>query len=960
MRKLPEAIKVRGARTNNLRSVDVDVPLWSVVMVTGVSGSGKSSLAMGVLYAEGSRRFLDALSPYTRNRIEGKASRPDADRIEDVPAALALRQRPPIPDRRSTVGTMTETLNVLRLMMSRLGTHLCPNGHPNQTTLTAIAAASDADTGALTCPVCHVTFRFPSAESFSFNSYGACPECGGIGAVDEIDESTLIPDESRSIDDGAVAPWRLAGRSFMPNVVAQLGIRTDIPYRDLTPKEQDFILHGPSQHTEVALPGRSGRTFRLNAEYVNATRAVAEAGETTRTRLGRFYTTRTCPVCHGTRFRPETLASELDGRSIAQITALELDEVRDFAAALPAKLPTELHDLARRLTGELLDGVGPLLKLGLDYLTLDRAGNTLSTGERQRIELTATVHARSTGALYVLDEPSVGLHPANMDGLIETVGQLADHGNTVVVVDHHLPLMRAADQIIELGPGAGSDGGQVIAQGTAAELARDPASVTGPFLAGTEPLRVRDLRPVTKQTGHIELTVNQLHTLRDLTAAIPCNRLTLITGVSGSGKSTLILDSLVPALRDTLAGRPLPEHVGHLRAPGVTRVVQIDANPIGANARSTPATYCGAFDPIRSRYARESGLKAGQFSYNTAEGQCPVCHGLGELALDIQYLPDLIVRCHECGGRRYNKETLRVTVDGKSIADVLAMTVDEAAQHFHAHGAIRRPLVALQEVGLGYLTLGEPTPALSGGEAQRLRLSTGLHTDQPGTVYVFDEPSVGLHPRDIQRLVGTLDRLLDTQATVIVIDHDLGLIANADHIIDLGPGGGPRGGKIVATGTPDQVAADSHSATGRALRDATGRLSFNSWIARSWGRSRPTRRRAGQRKTCVAGSSPARPAPPSGENARAAARTRTARPSTWKAPASPAPARAARSPASTRYPCCSCTPTARSRPRTTRRTGSSRHQSPRPTSPRTRTPPKSARNNASSGSPAAWKSWTSG
>ncbi|MGX1778671.1 excinuclease ABC subunit UvrA [Nocardia brasiliensis] len=819
--RLPKAIEVVGARTHNLRNVDVDVPLWSLVMLTGLSGSGKSSLAMGVLYGEGSRRYLDGLSAYTRRRI-GQVARPDVDRVDFLPSALALRQRPPVPGRRSTVGTMTEVLNVVRLMFSRLGRHVCPNGHRIEPNLARSAQLW------LDCPVCGVHFEHPSAESFSFNTLGRCPGCDGLGVRDEIDTATLIPDDSLSVIEGAVAPWNLAGRSYMPQVAADLGVRIEVPVAELTDAERAILLDGPPEPRQVTLTSKAGRAVSANMTYESARRAVQNAAtkttsETTRQRLSRFFTTHTCPVCQGSRLRPEALTTTLSDRDIAQVSTESLDALADFAKQVTVTLPAELRPLSDRLAEELTAAVEPLRRLGIGYLSLDRAGATLSTGERQRIELSSTLQARSTGMLYVLDEPSVGLHPANVDGLRTVLRGLVAAGNSVVVVDHDVTLLREADHLIEMGPGAGRQGGTVVAQGSAADLAACADSVTGPYLSGSAGTRFRTPRPIDPAprpidpaprpidtTAALEITVDELYTLHNVSARIPLRRLTVVTGVSGSGKTALVLDSLVPALTADVP----PAHVRRLERAGIRAVVEVDATPIGNNSRSTPVTYCGALDPIRRWFAKESGRTAAHFSYNTAAGQCPTCLGLGELDLDIQYLPDLTVSCPDCHGARYNPEVRAITVDGSTIADVLALTVAEAVDRFAAHPKIVAPLRAVRDVGLGYLCLGEPTPSLSGGEAQRLRLATALRSEQADTLYIFDEPSIGLHPNDVRTLLAVLDRLIDAGATVLVIDHDLDVIANADHIIDLGPGGGPDGGRIVATGTPAEIAAAADSRTG--------------------------------------------------------------------------------------------------------------------------------------------------
>jgi len=821
---LPRAIEVRGARHNNLRDVDVDVPLWRTVAVVGVSGSGKTSLAIGTLYAEGMHRFLEALSTYSRRRLS-QAQRPAVDRIDHLPPALALRQRPPVPGPRSTVGTMTEVLNILRLMMSRLGAHRCPNGHH-------VPPSVATQQMEITCPVCGAHFEAPSAESFAFNSYGACPACDGLGVRTEVDASTLVPDPGKSIDDGAVLPWNLGARRLYRYAAAELGVRTDVPYRSLTKRERDIVLHGPQVEQPVSFPsGRAGRIVHLNVNYENAISAVERAqrsdNERTRAQVRRFLIVRTCSVCHGTRLRPEALSSLLGGRNLAEISALRLDELRSFAAGLPAGLPGELAPLTAGLTGELDGGLAPLLAVGLGYLQLDRAGATLSAGERQRIELTATVRASTTGMLYVLDEPSVGLHPSNVVGLRETIAALAANGNTVVVVEHERDLITAADWIIELGPAAGAHGGTIIAQGTPGELAADPRSVIGPFLAGTAAVRRAHPAP-PGPGGEITIEVGDLYNLRDVKAAFPLHRLTALAGPSGAGKTALVLDSLVPAAQAQLGGRPPPGHVRSLDLGGIRQVVQIDASPIGQNARSTPATYSGAFDAIRRLYAgapaaRRRKWQPGHFSFNTREGQCPTCRGLGSIDLDVQYLPDINVECPTCHGARFNDATLGVRVDGRTIADVLGLTVHDALGAFAEQAPVAAALRPVDEVGLGYLRLGEPTPSLSGGEAQRLRIASRLRSSQRGVLYIFDEPSTGLHPLDVGTLVGVLDRLLDAGATVIVIDHDLDLLAAADYLIDMGPGGGPDGGRIVAQGTPREVADDPASVTAPWLAEQLGR-----------------------------------------------------------------------------------------------------------------------------------------
>ena len=820
---LPRVIGVRGARHNNLQDIDVDVPLWRTVAVVGVSGSGKTSLAIGTLYAEGMHRFLEGLSTYSRRRLT-QAQRPDVDRIDYLPPALALRQRPPIPGPRSTVGTMSEVLNVLRLMMSRLGSHLCPNGHRVDPSIATQGME-------IICPVCGAHFVHPSAESFSFNSYGACPACQGLGVRSEVDVSTVVGDPGKTIEEGAVLPWNSGGRRLSMYAAGEQGVRLNVPYRSLTKREREIVLHGePVQRRVTLQSGRTGRSVQLSVNYDNAVAAVERSlrsdNERTRRLVQRFLITRVCSVCHGTRLRPEALGSRLGGCNIAEISALGLGELRGFTDGLPAGLPAELSRMTAGLLAELNGALTPLLDVGLSYLTLDRSGASLSTGERQRIELTSTVRASTTGMLYVLDEPSVGLHPTNVQGLRKTITALAGNGNSVVVVEHEREIVRTADWVIELGPAAGAEGGSVIAEGPPGQLEGDPRSIIGPFLAGAR--AVPGDRAVRRGPGEqITVRIGELYNLHDVTAEFPVGRLTALAGPSGAGKSALVLDSLVPAARAALGGSAPPPHVRRLDLDGIRQVVQVDASPIGQNSRSTPATYSGAFDQIRrvfgdSGYARRRRWKPGHFSFNTREGQCPTCRGLGNIDLDVQYLPDITVQCPTCHGARFNDATLAVGVDGLTIADVLGLSVDDALQRFAHRAPVIAALRPVSEVGLGYLRLGEPTPSLSGGESQRLRIATRLRSSQRGALYVFDEPSTGLHPLDVATLVGVFDRLLDAGATIIVIDHDLDLLAAADHLIDMGPGGGPDGGRIVAAGTPEEVARAPGSVTGPWLAEHLG------------------------------------------------------------------------------------------------------------------------------------------
>ncbi|RDI24755.1 excinuclease ABC subunit A [Lentzea flaviverrucosa] len=820
MQEQPWAIEVRGARVHNLQDVDVTVPLRKLVAIAGVSGSGKSSLAMGVLYAEGSRRYVEALSTYTRRRMS-QAPRAAVDTVRHVPAALALRQRPGVPGVRSTFGTSTELLNVLRLLFSRLASHRCPNGHRQEPT---IAVAQELD---LTCPVCDVTFTPPGAESLAFNSDGACPHCTGTGVVREIDEDRLVPDPSLTIAGGAVAPWSLFGLAVMPEVVGEFGVRTDVPYADLTDEEREIVLHGPAEKRQIRVPSKAGRVFDLNFTYRNARLAVQEAMDNATTERGlnrvtRFITTQTCPTCHGTRLSPQALAPQVGGIDLAEATAKTLDDLVAWVPLVVRSLPPDMLAMAQSITGQLLGTARRLVELGLGYLSLDRASSTLSTGERQRVQLARAVRNETTGVLYVLDEPSIGLHPSNVDGLLGVVRDLLRDGNSVVLVDHDVQVLREADWLIEIGPGSGAEGGRVLATGDVTALAEDPDSLLGGFLVGREPVVVRPRAGDDEmfEHGRIHLATRPLHTVHALDLDLPQGRLTAVTGVSGSGKTTLVLESLVPALEAKNSGTRLPAWVEEVDAGSITRVNVVDATPIGVNVRSTVATYSGVLDDLRRAYAAGAeGLTASDFSYNTGSLRCPRCEGTGEISLDVQFLPDVDIACPDCGGTRYSPaaSAFRRTEDGITLPGLLALTVRQAVEHVRDMRRVRTRLQALIDLGLGYLTLGEATTALSGGEAQRLKLASELDRDQANALFVLDEPSVGLHPLDVRTLLSVIGRLTDRGATVVVIEHDLDLIANADHVVDMGPGGGAAGGTIVAAGSPQEVVSAPGSLTGRYL-----------------------------------------------------------------------------------------------------------------------------------------------
>lgn len=921
----PDAVKVRGARVNNLRNVDVDIPLGSLVGIAGVSGSGKSSLALDVLYAEGSRRYLDALSTYTRRRMT-QARRPQVDEISYLPPALALHQRPGAGGMRSTFGTMTELLNVLRLMFSRLASHRCPNGHYCPPSL---AVATGADT---VCPECGAAFMGPGAEDLAFNSTGACPRCQGTGIVRDVDDATLVPDESLSIDEGAVVPWRTFGFNVQPDIVREFGVRTNVPFRELTEAEREIVFNGPEEKKHIVVTSMKG-VHDLDFTFRNARLTVLKeldraVDEKRFAKVAKFLAERTCPDCGGTRLSDAARAPRIGSYGLAEVTSWALRGILDWGKGVPAALPADMREMAETLTATLLEMGGRLMQLGLGYLTLDRSSASLSTGERQRAQLARAVRNETTGVLYVLDEPSTGLHPANIEGLIGVMHDLLDAGNSVVFVDHDVRVLRAADRFIEMGPGAGREGGRVVAQGTPDEIAANPDSRIAGFLTGREASVVRERAvipplpsdwtgPVPGVVGEFDgtgsvsdsvggrnlaieavsdgdagqyaiggesaadrtwlrMATAPIHTVHALDVAIPRGRLTAVTGVSGSGKTTMILESLVPAIEACTEDRPLPAHVTSIDPAGVERVRIVDSTPIGINVRSTLATYSGVMDMLRRAFAatdvaKARGFKLADFSYNTGSLRCPQCDGTGRVDLDIQFLPDVTIPCPSCEGRRYRPEAdaVRLATPGRprglTMPQMLALSVDEALAVFDpkkdaereagsstsdepvsqddvvrdgssARGAgavpagrgdliaptlcrrIHAALETLSSLGLGYLTLGEDTPSLSGGEAQRLKLSNELGKKQSTSMFVLDEPTTGLHPLDVRTLIGVLQRLLDGGATIVVIEHDLDMIANADFVIDMGPGGGEDGGRIVAVGTPEDIADNPDSLTGRYLK----------------------------------------------------------------------------------------------------------------------------------------------
>ena len=822
---LPKYIEVRGAKVHNLKNIDVNIPLHEIVAIAGVSGSGKSSLALGALYAEGSRRYLESLSTYTRRRMT-QAERADVDDVRYVPAALALRQRPGVPGIRSTFGTLSELLNSLRLMFSRLASHRCPNGHYCPPSL-SVAAMQE-----ITCPVCGAKFYGPGAEELAFNSTGACKTCGGTGVIQTVNEAALVPDDSKTIDEGAVVVWGTLMWSLMKDIVRTMGVRTDVPFRDLTPEEKEIVYHGElkKHHIHYVNPNTL-EPAEMDFNYYSAVNSVKNSlakvkDEKGMKRLEKYLEEDVCPDCHGTRLSEAARAPRLRGIGLDEATAMTLSELIPWVQGVPASLPEEMRPMAENICESFMDVSKRLMDLGLGYLSLDRAASTLSTGERQRVQLARAVRNRTTGVLYVLDEPSIGLHPYNLKGLTGVMDDLQADGNSVIIVDHDTQVLKHADWMIEMGKGAGADGGTVISEGTIEDILKNPQSVIGPFLSDQYEARIRPVLQTTSmfEKGTIHLETGVIHTVHPLDVRIPMGRLTVVTGVSGSGKTTMVLESLIPALKAKTGGQKLPAHVKYIEAEGITQVKLIDATPIGINVRSTVATYANVHDELRKVYAKtkdakEHSFKAGDFSYNTGKLRCPTCDGTGEISLDVQFLPDVKIPCPDCRGSRYRRDAFdirRKAKDGNeySLPELMNMSVDQVLHALGGLKLLQQRLQVLHDLGLGYLTLGEETPGLSGGEAQRLKLASEMGKGQSDSVFVFDEPTIGLHPQDVKTLLHVFQTLIDHGATVVVIEHDLDVIKNADYIIDMGPGGGKEGGRIVACGTPDEIKQTDESITG--------------------------------------------------------------------------------------------------------------------------------------------------
>ena len=822
---LPRYIEVRNAKVHNLKNIVVNIPLHEIVAIAGVSGSGKSSLALGVLYAEGSRRYLESLSTYTRRRMT-QAERADVEEVRYVPAALALRQRPGVPGIRSTFGTLSELLNSLRLMFSRIASHRCPNGHYCPPSL-SVAAMQE-----ITCPVCGAKFYGPGAEELAFNSTGACKTCGGTGVVQTVNEAALVPDDTKTIDEGAVVVWGTLMWSLMKDIVRTMGVRTDVPFRDLTPEEKEIVYHGElkKHHIHYVNPNTLEPT-EMDFTYYSAVNSVKNSlakvkDEKGMKRLEKYLEEDVCPDCHGSRLSDAARAPRLRGIGLDEATAMTLSELIPWVQGVPASLPEEMRPMAENICESFMDVSKRLMDLGLGYLSLDRAAATLSTGERQRVQLARAVRNRTTGVLYVLDEPSIGLHPYNLKGLTGVMDDLRADGNSVIIVDHDTQVLKHADWMIEMGKGAGADGGTVISEGTIEDISKNRQSVIGPFLSDQYEARIRPVLQTAAmfEKGSIHLETGTIHTVHPLDVRIPMGRLTVVTGVSGSGKTTMVLESLIPALKAKISGQNLPGHVKNIEAEGITQVKLIDATPIGINVRSTVATYANVHDELRKVYAKtkdakERAFKAGDFSYNTGKLRCPTCDGTGDISLDVQFLPDVKIPCPDCRGSRYSRDAFdirRKAKDGNeySLPELMNMSVDQVMHALGGLKLVQQRLQVLHNLGLGYLTLGEETPGLSGGEAQRLKLASEMGKGQSDAVFVFDEPTIGLHPQDVKTLLLVFQTLIDHGATVVVIEHDLDVIKNADYIIDMGPGGGKEGGRIVACGTPAEIKQIDESITG--------------------------------------------------------------------------------------------------------------------------------------------------
>ncbi len=810
-----DLIIIRGARVHNLKNIDVDIPLGKIVAISGVSGSGKSSLALGVLYSEGSRRYLDALSTYTRRRIS-QSKKAQVDLIQYVPAALALHQRPNVPNIRSTFGTSTELLNSLRLLYSRCGNYFCPNGHMQEPTLNVAREIP------IKCPECGAEFYGLGAEEYAFNSDGACPTCGGTGFIRDVDSTKLVSDESKTLEEGAVDAWNQFGISWMYHVAGELGVRLDVPFKDLTAEEKDMVYNGPAVKKYINIPSKNGKLFELNAEYRNAHRAIEEALKNAKTEKGltkinKFLTTKVCSDCEGTRLNSKARETLLGGINLAEACRMNLKDLVSWVQRVVGELPGEVREMAEEIIEEFMDNAKILLDLGLGYISLDRPSNTLSTGELQRVQIARTLRSRTTGVLYVLDEPSIGLHPNNVDGLINVIRRLVEDGNSIILVDHDTRILSIADYMIELGPSAGADGGNIIAQGTLDEIKNSSDSQIAPFLTKSEDVIIRDKSGDIFENGAIEIRTAQIHNVKEMDIKIPKGKLTVVSGVSGSGKTTLLLEALYPAVKAQINNEELSDDIRDIVCDGIKKIELIDSVPIGKNVRSTVATYSKVLDDLRREFAKLSDeYKMADFSYNTGKLRCPTCNGTGSVSMDVQFLPDVEMTCPDCDGLRYDKKVDDIKYNGLSLADIMSLTVDEALEDLFGLEKATSKLQKLSDLGLGYLTLGEATPSLSGGEAQRLKLASEIGKSQKNSIFIFDEPTIGLHPLDVKVLIDVFNHLIENGATVIVIEHDLDLIANADYIIDIGIEGNVAG-EVLACGSLEDIIGSEDSLTGKYL-----------------------------------------------------------------------------------------------------------------------------------------------
>ncbi|MCC7426085.1 MAG: excinuclease ABC subunit UvrA [Alphaproteobacteria bacterium] len=941
---MTDQIRVRGAREHNLKNVDVDIPRHSLTVITGLSGSGKSSLAFDTIYAEGQRRYVESLSAYARQFLE-LMGKPDVDQIEGLSPAISIEQKTTSKNPRSTVGTVTEIHDYMRLLWARVGIPYSPaTGLPIEAPTvsqmvdrvlamaegtrlyllapiargrkgeyrkeladlqkrgfqrvkvdgklyeiadvpalnkklkhdievvidrlvvregiktrladsfeTALALADglafteNADTGErvtfsarFACPVSGFTIDEIEPRLFSFNNpFGACPTCDGLGVRSFFDAALVVPDDTLSLADGAVAPWANASSPYYQQTLESLArfykVRMNTPWRDLPETARNAILHGSGEQP-VSLRYEDGlRAYEVKKPFEGVVPNLERRWRETdsawvREELARYQGEAPCEACRGHRLKPEALAVRVDGRHIAEVSELSIGRALDWFRALLARLRPQQQEIARRILREINDRLGFLMDVGLDYLTLARGSATLSGGESQRIRLASQIGSGLTGVLYVLDEPSIGLHQRDNARLLGTLRRLRDLGNTVLVVEHDQDAIQTADHIIDMGPEAGVHGGRVVATGGPADIAAAKGSLTGDYLSGRKRIAVPRLRRPAQKNRTLRLVGASGNNLKGVTAELPLGLFTCVTGVSGGGKSTLIIETLYKAAARRLMGTreaPAP----HERIEGLEhldKIIDIDQSPIGRTPRSNPATYTGCFTPIRDWFAelpaaRARGYQPGRFSFNVKGGRCEACQGDGVIKIEMHVLPDVYVTCDSCKGKRYNRETLEITFRDKSIADILDMTIEEASDFFKAVPAIREKLLTLQQVGLGYVKLGQPATTLSGGEAQRVKLAKELSRRATGrTLYILDEPTTGLHFEDVRKLLDVLQALVETGNTVVVIEHNLEVIKTADWLIDLGPEGGDGGGEIVAAGTPEQVAASLRSHTGRFLAPLLG------------------------------------------------------------------------------------------------------------------------------------------